>query len=200
MWNERYSVKEYVYGKEPNQFLVQAAKYVKPTSTILSIGEGEGRNAVFLAGLGHKVSAIDSSGVGLQKARALAEEKNVKINTVEADLNDFNFGEEKWDAVVSIFCHIPSELRIKVHQKITEALKPGGIFILESYSKDQLNYTSGGPKTDDMLIDLNTTKLELDGLEFILAEEKVREIVEGAFHTGDGSVIQIIGRKGSSES
>jgi SAM-dependent methyltransferase len=195
MWNERYNRPDYVYGKDPNTFLVQAAKYIKPAGSILSLGEGEGRNAVFLAGLGHNVTAVDNSIIGLQKTQKLADEKHVKIKTIEADLETYQFMPDAWDAIVSIFCHLPSIIRSQIHRNIIESLKKGGIFILESYSKQQLNYTSGGPKTDDMLLDLKTTLAELEGLDFISSKEIVREITEGEFHSGDGAVIQIIGRK-----
>ncbi|MCB0283434.1 MAG: class I SAM-dependent methyltransferase [Calditrichaeota bacterium] len=195
MWNERFNTDQYIYGKEPNHFLAESAKYLSPSSKILSIGEGEGRNAVYLASLGHYVTAVDSSVVGLRKALALADEKNVKIKIVETNLADYNFETEKWDAVISIFCHLPSVLRNKVHAGIIKALKSEGLLIMESYSKDQLKYKSGGPKDLDMLLDLETTKQELNGLHFLHLKTTVRDISEGAFHTGDGSVVQVIGRK-----
>lgn len=195
MWNDRFNTDEYIYGKEPNHFLAESAKYLTPPGKILSLGEGEGRNAVYLASLGYSVTAVDSSIIGLRKALALAEEKNVRIKIIEADLAEYPFEIDKWDAIVSIFCHLPSALRKKVHGNIIKSLKSNGILILESYSKNQLKYKSGGPKDLDMLLDPQTTKHEFNGLELLHFETTVRDITEGALHTGEGSVIQIIGRK-----
>ena len=88
MWDARYSGAEYVYGTAPNDFLASVADQI-PKGWVLSLAEGEGRNAVYLAGLGYKVLAVDSSAVGLGKAQQLAKEYDVAIETRVADLADF---------------------------------------------------------------------------------------------------------------
>jgi SAM-dependent methyltransferase len=194
MWDERYAGESFAYGKEPNDFLKNHAAQL-PIGNTLCIGEGEGRNAAYLASLGHQVTALDASSVGLQKAKSLAEEKHVEIQTIHADLNDYVFDAEAWDTVVAIFCHLPPELRKQVHQSVVKTLRPGGMFILEAYTPEQLDYGTGGPPVKAMMMDLVTLRDELDGLRFIHAEESVREIIEGEHHTGMGAVVQVIGQK-----
>jgi SAM-dependent methyltransferase len=194
MWDERYSDEDFAYGKEPNDFLKAYAEQL-PIGKTLCIGEGEGRNAVYLASLGHEVTALDASSVGLQKASLLAQEKQVEIQTIHADLNHYEFATEAWDNIVAIFCHLPPELRKQVHQSVVKSLKPDGMFILEAYTPQQLDYGTGGPPVEAMMMDLVTLRDELDGLRFIHSEETVREVIEGEHHTGVGAVVQVIGQK-----
>jgi SAM-dependent methyltransferase len=194
MWDERYASEEYVYGTEPNRFLVEAAVRI-PGPCVLSLCEGEGRNAVWLAGQGFQVTAVDASRVGLAKASRLADEHSVAIDTRIADLAGFDLGSACWDAIVSIFCHLPPVLRTELHQRVIEALAPGGVFILEAYTPAQLDYGTGGPRSLELLVELEALQRELSGLEFIHACETVREISEGHLHSGPGAVVQVIARK-----
>ena len=195
MWDERYSAADYVYGREPNDFLREAADRIARGSRVLSLGEGEGRNAVFLAGRGCDVTAVDGSRVGLRKARALARERGLAITTAWTDLADYSIRAGSWDAIVSIFCHLPPDLRARVHGQVVRGLRPGGVFILEAYTPRQLEYRTGGPSVREMLLDLETAKRELDGLRFERAREIVRPVREGTFHTGDAAVLQVLAVK-----
>ncbi|KAF0215941.1 MAG: tellurite resistance protein [Geobacteraceae bacterium] len=194
MWDERYSVEHFVYGKKPNGFLVQVSGLI-PQGNVLCLAEGEGRNAVFLASRGHSVVAVDSSALGLAKAERLAEENGVKIETVTADLAEFEIGEEKWDAVVSIFCHVPRALRRDIHRNAVKGLRPGGVFILEAYTPVQLKLKTGGPPSEELMMTLDDLKKELAGLIFLQARELERDIVEGTLHSGKGAVVQIVAQK-----
>ncbi len=194
MWDKRYSGEEFAYGTEPNDFLREHAGQL-PVGDTLSLGEGEGRNAVFLAGLGHKVSGLDGSKTGLDKAQVFAAQKGVKIETVHVDLSMYKFAENRWDVIVSIFCHLPPDLRRKVHGQIAAALRPGGCLILEAYTPKQLQYKTGGPPNAAMMMDINSLREELGGLEFELAQEVVRDIHEGRLHNGTGATVQLIARK-----
>lgn len=111
----------------PNQttFLCNSAMPISLLRPRFYLAEGEGRNAVYLAQQGHDVIGVDSSKVGLDKAQKLAKERGVAISTVVADLKEYDIGEDKWDAVVSIFCHMPPPMRKDVHSKIVRGLKPG---------------------------------------------------------------------------
>ncbi len=194
LWDERYSTDTYLFGTEPNDFLREHHATL-PVGQTLSIGEGEGRNAVFLAALGHRVTALDSSAVALEKARKLAEQKQVHIVTLHADLDTYRFEANRWDAIVSIFCHLPASMRKRVHQQVVTALRPGGVFILEAYTSAQLQYATGGPPVKEMLMDLKSLQRELKGLELIHAVEITREIHEGEAHHGMGAVVQVIARR-----
>lgn len=195
MWDERYSCAGYAYGTEPNDFLRGMAARLPAGGELLCLAEGEGRNAVWLARQGFRVTGIDASAVGLAKAQRLAAEAGVEIETIQADLADTQLGDERWDGIVSIFCHLPPPLRKKVHGQVARALKPGGLFLLEAYTPRQLEYRTGGPPTEAMMMDLDGLKSELAGLTIEHGVELVREVREGHFHTGPGAVVQFIARK-----
>lgn len=193
MWNERYATDEYVYGTEPNTFLAEHAKSLR--GPVLSLCEGEGRNAVYLASLGLDVLGVDSSEVGLVKAQKLAATRGVKIRTLAADLADYNPPATEFGAVVSIFAHLPSVVRRRLYPLVERALKPGGLLLLEAYTPSQLGRNTGGPKDPDMLMSVAKLRAEFPGLEVVLARELDREVIEGRLHSGLASVVQCIARK-----
>ena len=193
-WDERYAEPEFTYGTEPNDFLREMAPRI-PAGSVLGLGEGQGRNAVFLAGQGHAVTAVDQSAVGLARARELAASHGVALSTVVADLADFDPGPGPWSGIISIFCHVPSALRRRLYPRCAEALAPGGVLILESYTPDQLAHGTGGPKEPDLLTTLAELRELLRGLDLEVAREAVREIQEGPYHHGPGAVVQVVARK-----
>lgn len=193
-WDERYSEAGFVYGTEPNDFLASKAAIIPP-GKILSLAEGEGRNAVYLASLGYEVTGVDGSAIGLEKAQALAAARGVAITTIVADLAEYEIGSGKWDGIVSCYCHVPTAIRIPLHRAVVRGLKRGGVFVLEAFSKEQLAYGTGGPQSSDLLMSLDEVKQELDGLELRHAVQLEREVREGSRHTGLASVIQILGVK-----
>jgi len=193
MWNERYAVDEYIYGTAPNSFLAEHAEIL--VGPVLSLAEGEGRNAVFLASLGLKVHGVDGSGVGLAKAQALARSKGVEIQTEVTDLGLFEPEENHYGSVVSISAHLPGAVRNRLYPLLERCLKPGGLILLEAYSENQLAHDTGGPKDSDMLMTLTKIEREFPNCEPILLCELEREVCEGSYHTGMASVVQFIGRK-----
>jgi SAM-dependent methyltransferase len=194
MWDERYSSDEYAYGKTPNEFLTENVACI-PKGNVLSLAEGEGRNAVFLAKQGYAVTAVDGSQVGLQKARRLAEENGVAIEFIHADLAEYDLGENKWDGIVAIFCPLPSLLRKQLHRKVVAGLKSGGVFLLEAYTPEQLKHGTGGGSSVDTMMTKETLSLELAGLKFSHLLELEREVIEGVLHTGIAAVVQAIAAK-----
>lgn len=194
MWDERYSQPGFAYGTEPNEFLTSAAGRI-PVGPVLSLGEGEGRNAAFLAGLGHRVVAVDQSEVGLAKAKRLAADRGLTIEIVCADLAAFTIEPGTWAGIVSVFCHLPQRIRQPLYEAVVRGLRPGGVLVLEAYTPKQIGRDTGGPKDPDMLPTLAELTEELAGLEFVHARELEREVREGAYHTGVASVVQIIGVK-----
>ena len=161
-WDERYGGAEYMYGEEPNELLVQHAAEL-PRGRVLLLGEGEGRNAVYLAGLGYEVTALDQSEVGLAKARDLSARRGVVIQTVAADLAEYDLG-TGWSAIVGVWCHLPSAIRQRVHAAVPGALIPGGAYFTVSYTPDQIPLGTGGPKDPDMLVTASDLERELPGL------------------------------------
>lgn len=192
-WNTRYDHEEYAYGKKANDFL-QSYSFQKP-SKILCLAEGEGRNAVYLALQGHEVTAIDYSEVALEKTCKLANEHGVSVQTICADLCDYVFEPNHWDAIVAIFAHFPPEIRQKVHKQIFETLKTGGVFILEAYQKSQLEHGTGGPNSLEMLYSEEELQADLVDFKNIEIINKTRHISEGKFHQGISDVFQVIAQK-----
>jgi len=192
MWDEKYNVENYIYGIEPNDFLKENIT-VLPKGEVLCLAEGEGRNAVFLAKNGYQVTAVDSSSVGLEKAKRLADENGVSIEFIHCDLSLYDLGEHKWDGIVSIFCHVPEEIRKMLHKGIVKGLKQSGILLLEAYTPAQLEYETGGPPTTDLMYSEKILREELAGISFSRLVEIERKIVEGSYHTGLGAVVQAIG-------
>ncbi|HEX8161158.1 MAG TPA: class I SAM-dependent methyltransferase [Pyrinomonadaceae bacterium] len=191
MWDERYSAEGYAYGTKPNEFLEENVDHI-PKGRVLSLAEGEGRNAVFLAKRGYAVTAVDASLVGLNKARKLAEENGVAVEFIHADLADYDLGENKWDGIVSIFCPLPSSLRKQLYKKVEAALKRNGVFLLEAYTPEQLRHGTGGGNSADVMQSEESLRLELAGLKFRHLIELEREVIEGSYHTGLGAVVQAI--------
>jgi len=194
MWDERYSAEEYAYGTTPNEFLVEKVSCI-PKGKVLSLAEGEGRNAVFLAKQGYAVTAVDGSLVGLNKARKLAEENDVIVEFIHADLADYDLGENKWDGIVSIFCPLSSSLRKELYKKVIVGLKQNGVFLLEAYTPEQLKHGTGGGNSVDVMQSEQSLRVELAGLKFKHLTELERNVIEGVFHTGIGSVVQAIATK-----
>lgn len=193
-WDDRYATEEYLYGTKPNDFLVEMAASL-PAGDTLCVAEGEGRNAVWLAERGHRVTAVDASVVGLKKAQQLASQRGVKIETEVADLGHYILQPESYDLVVSIYAHATEDARIKLHRNIVKALRPGGMLLLEAYTPKQLEYGTGGPSDRDKLMTLDGLRVELSGLDFKLAQETERDIIEGKLHTGRGAVVQLLAVK-----
>jgi SAM-dependent methyltransferase len=194
-WDERYGSDQYWYGTRPNDFLREHAAALPPRGRVLCLGEGEGRNAVFLAGQGFEVVAVDASAVGLAKAARLARERSVAVTTLQADLAQYPLGRAAWDGIVSIWCHLPQPLRARVHRDVVGALRPGGVFLLEAYTPAQLAYRTGGPSTVELLMTAAALRAELAGLELDIAVEREREIHEGQGHNGRSAVVQVLARR-----
>jgi len=194
MWDKRFSEPGYAYGTDPNRFLASVADRI-PRGTVLCLAEGEGRNAVYLASLGYQVTAVDTSTVGLAKAEALAHERGVSIETVNADLAEYPIEAGEWQGVVSIFCHLPPVVRAALHERCLRGLAPGGVFVLEGFTPRQLELGTGGPKSRELLMELEIVRQELPGLRIEIGREIEREVAEGKYHNGTAAVVQILAVK-----
>jgi SAM-dependent methyltransferase len=192
MWDERYAGDGYVYGTKPNDYLKAHAELFASGARILCLAEGEGRNAVYLAEQGLDVMAVDASAVGLAKAQRLAKERGVSIETHQVDLADMDLGQQQWDGIVSIFCHLPPEVRQALHRTVYNALKPGGLFVLEAYRPEQLLFKTGGPPKAEWMMTADLLQQELAPLQFEQLQEMDRLVHEGHGHTGLGAVVQAV--------
>ena len=195
MWDERYQTPEYIFGDQPCQWLIMNQHRLPQSGKALALGDGEGRNGVFLAELGFEVTSVDLSEVGLSKARDLARKRGVTIQTVQADLEHYEIEAESQDLIVSIYCHLPDAIRKLVHERAEVALKPGGLFILEAFHHSQLKYQSGGPKTTDLLYDLDVLLDDFQTLQILEAFDGLCYLDEGARHSGIGHIVRLVLQK-----
>jgi len=194
-WNERFSETSYAYGIKPNQFLKEIMQSMNP-GKILFLAEGEGRNAVYAASLGWEVEALDYCEAGKVKAEKLAVEQNVEINYLIEDLSDFKPEPNYYDAIALIYMHIDDKmLQSSIHKKVIKALKPGGKIIFEAFEKEQIKYSSGGPKEEELLFSLEDIVDDFIDLNFEILSKELISLDEGKYHQGTASVIRFVGSK-----
>lgn len=198
-WNDRYSQKEYAYGIAPNMYLKEQLEKL-PAGRILFPAEGEGRNAIFAAKLGWRVSAFDISEEGRSKALLLAEANNVTIGYNVGLLETLQYSDEQFDAIALIYAHFPAEIKSLYHRTLNKYLRKGGTIIFEAFSKKHISYQLenekvGGPKDIASLFSLEEIKADFVNYSFIELEEKEIELSEGLYHNGKGSVIRFVAVK-----
>lgn len=191
-WNERFAKEGYFYGTTPNLYIASHIDRLKSASSILFLGEGEGRNAAYAAKLGHIVSALDASEIGLEKARALSHSFGCEITTIHTDLEVWE-PTERYDAILCSFLHLPEPLRSDVFAKVTRHLTPNGVFAGEFFSIHQLPKTTGGPKDTSLLYTSDAIQTLLTSLSCTIEElyETDTELHEGKGHIGVASVLRM---------
>ncbi len=194
-WDSRYDEEGFAYGIMPNVFLSSFSDIFKTGQKVLVIGDGEGRNGVWLAEQGCTVVSVDSSRVGMVKAQNLATEKGVEIEAICADLNNWDWPESEFDFIVIIYVHFPPDVRALLHHKVILALKPGGQLIMESFTPEQLNYSSGGPPVLEMLYTIDMIKEDFKLLEIQQLKECITELNEGKYHCGEAAVVRLLAKK-----
>lgn len=191
-WDERFKEEDYIYGVEPNAWVREVFNEEGNLNMAL-LAEGEGRNAVYLAKLGHEVTTFDYSSEGIEKTKRLAASKGVEVTT---NLQDLTIGDalprEAYDVSVNVFGHVPKEGKAAMFSNMINCVKPGGRIIFELYSKRQLEFKTGGPPNPEMLYAVDEIKNYLGEfpVEIIRLEEVITERQEGRMHQGKSAVIQ----------
>ena len=193
-WNERYSQREYAYGTAPNAFFREQLEGIPPGRMLLP-AEGEGRNAVYAARLGWAVVAFDYSESGKHKALALAAEHGVHIRYDVVEARGFAFPEKAFDLAGFFFAHMPSEERNWLYGQVWNALDRGGRIILEAFSTGQLEYSSGGPKHKELLLEEAELRRAMPDAEILILEETEVLLNEGPYHHGPARVVRFVGQK-----
>ena len=196
-WNERFDKAEFIFGKQPNEYLVEkATEYLKPNSKVLCIADGEGRNGVWLAKQGMQVTGFDASDIALSKAKQFAKENHVEVEYSFSDTDSFAWQENTYDAVIGIFIQFADpQMRARLFKQTHQALKPDGIFILQGYTPKQLEYKTGGPSLIEHLYTeelIRNLAQEFQILELVSYE---KELSEGARHTGMSALLGLVARK-----
>jgi SAM-dependent methyltransferase len=194
MWDQRFAAEEYFYGKEPNPYFKSTLDGLQPGKIMLP-AEGEGRNAVYAARKGWQAFALDFSEAGRMKAMNLAREFNTTVDYQLGNITAFDFGEKHYDAVGLIYAHLEPAFRQEVHRRLVRSLKPGGYMILEAFNKRQLGHSSGGPKSEEMLYDMQMLSEDFKDMEILELEEYRLGLDAGNGHQGEAEIIRLFARK-----
>lgn len=187
-WDKRYAEQGFAYGELPNDFLKSMFSHLtagQAQGQAISLCEGEGRNAVFLAQLGYQVTAVDFSAVGLHKAQILAERHGVEITCQLSDMADLDLGHQQWDLVVAIFAQPESTTRQRLYGQLGQALRAQGRFVLETK-------VEAGADHHDRYPGIDILKQEIAPLETVFAQEADRVLSEGSYHQGMHRTAQIL--------
>jgi cyclopropane fatty-acyl-phospholipid synthase-like methyltransferase len=196
MWDERYAGGEYFFGTRPNAFMVSQHHLLKPGMSCLAVADGEGRNGVWLVQQGLKVLSVDSSAVAASKADTLAQQKGVTLDFEVADLLNWEWGENRYDAVVAIFIQFATPAQREVLFKgIKQCLKPGGLLLLQGYTPRQLEYKTGGPPVAENMYTEPLLRKEFADMDILHLLEHDAEINEGSGHKGMSALIDLVARK-----
>ncbi|MDE1958057.1 MAG: class I SAM-dependent methyltransferase [Xanthomonadaceae bacterium] len=195
LWNERYSDDAYHYGTAPNAWLASQAWRLPRAGDALAIADGEGRNGVWLAQQGLATTSLDQSGKGLDKARTLAQQRGVTLATLQADLTHFEWPPAAYDVVVSIYVHLPAALRLRTHAGCAQALRPGGLLILEAFTLEQMHCHSGGPRDPALLYTAELLRGDFRGLELLELLSGEVLLAEGRGHAGPARVVRLLAQR-----
>jgi len=194
-WNESFGREDFVYGTIANEFIKDHAHQFSTDSKIACLAEGEGRNAVHLARLGHDVTAYDVSEVGLEKSEKLAQTNNVSIETEKLNLIEEDLPHERYDNAILVYGHVHKDDQPKLINNMIQTVKKDGLIMFEVYSTDQINYKTGGPGKTDYLYDPKTILDLIEPYKVLHFYYGETERYEGLRHNGLGHVIQVIIQK-----
>ena len=202
IWSKRYSDagKEYLFGTEPNRFLARHDALFQNGGRAISIADGEGRNSVWLAGLGLEVTGVEISAVAIEKARQLAAARKVEVEFIQADMLTPGFPptdlQGAFDWVIGIFIQfVGRQGRDRQFEVMKQLTRPGGRILLQGYTPKQLEYGTGGPSAIENLYteDMLRSAFADWGIEELVEYEET--IAEGTGHVGRSALIGMVARK-----
>ena len=197
-WNDRFlATDDYLFGKEPNAFLVrEATNRIKPGDTVLAVADGEGRNGVWLAQQGCEVWSVDAAPAASEKARKLAAERGVQMHIQTLDATEMDFDAQQYDVVVGIFFQFANpDLRARLFEGMKRATRAGGYLMIEGYGLKQLDYKTGGPGIVEHLYTPELMRTSFGDMEIEVLEEYDAELNEGDRHRGMSALVDLVARK-----
>jgi len=147
-WEARYAAPDFQPDADPEPFLDEKCGQTHP-GRALCLAAGSGRNAVYLAERGWEVTAVDISASGVAWCRELAVRREVQLTALQTDLLDYDMGKECYDLITSFYYYQP-----ELFPRVRDALRPGGQFILQTFSIDQIGL-DGGPRNPAHLVEPN---------------------------------------------
>ncbi len=189
-WDGRYGTDELIWKADPNRFLVEELDALFP-GRALDLACGEGRNALWLASKGWRVTGVDFSPAGLSKARRLAAERGLEVSWVEADVVEWQPEAAWFDVVVMLYLHLPAGQRRRVLAHAVAALAPGATLLVVGHDTSNLLEGTGGPQDPEVLYSPEEIVQDLPGLHIERAERVTRSVVE---ETGEATAIDALVR------
>jgi len=194
-WEQRYAEAAQLFGIVPSELLIAEQQRLKAGLTALAVADGEGRNGVWMAEQGLQVTSVDISATAQQRAQALATQRDVNIDTLCVDLLDWSWPVAQFDIITSIFMHLPSPLLRQCHRSIWQAIKPGGLILIEGFHVDQAGLDSGGPDDPAMLHSETSLQQDFPAAEILRLERvPTRVEMDGEF-LGEGAAIHFVARR-----
>jgi hypothetical protein len=195
-WNARFARDEYIFGEEPNAFLRTNAHWLQSGDSVLCVADGEGRNSVWLAEQGLKVSAFDFSPNAVAKAKRLAQRRNVSVAHELGDAYTWPWTARRYQALVAVFIQfLPPEPRNDVFAGMMSTIEPGGLFLLEGYRPEQVDYATGGPPRREHMYTREWLEATFSGWEILVLKDYDAVIREGKAHNGLSALIDLVARK-----
>ena len=194
-WNKRFSIEDYLFGADPAQALVKLEHYLIPQGDTLVIADGEGRNSVYLASRGFRVTASDSSTVANIKAKALAASQNVEVNYQVEDFFDIDWSAKQYDNIVGIFFQfIPPDKIKQVLRALRTAIKKGGTLLIHGYTPQQIELATGGPKDVSLMYNKELFEDVFESVEILVNKEYQMQLSEGSGHKGQSALIDFVAK------
>ncbi|HEV8502648.1 MAG TPA: class I SAM-dependent methyltransferase [Casimicrobiaceae bacterium] len=195
-WNTRYARDDYLFGEAPNAFLRRQAHWLKPGGSVLCVADGEGRNSVWLAEQGFDVTAFDFAPNALAKATRLARQRNVIVDHRPGDMDTWPWSARQYDALVAVFIQFMAPRRREAaFAGMMSAVAPGGIFVLEGYRPEQVDYRTGGPPDRENMYTREWLSSTFTGWELLVLDDYDAAIGEGSAHLGMSALIDLVARK-----
>lgn len=194
-WDKLYESDEYAYGTTPNDYLLKQAFRMKRGMKALAVGDGEGRNGVWLATQGLKVVSLDWSPPAREKAQKLAWQHNVTPRLECCDLLKWTWPAAQFDLVIAIYLHLVEPERRFVHKNIVACLKPDGLLVLEAFHRRHGALISGGLGTEDSFYTADLLRQDFCNLKFVELLEETVPLAEGYMHQGSTPVVRLVARK-----
>lgn len=196
MWEERFSKPGYLFGTEPVPFLLKHQGRFAPGQRVLSIAEGEGRNAVHLARQGLEVTGVEFAPSAVAKAKELAVRNDVTPQFLQADLFEWDWPEAEYDIVIGLFFQfVGPEARDVIWRNMLRAVKPGGLVMIHGYTPDQIALGTGGPPNAENMYTTDSFDAVFAGCDVLVCEEYLAEQRSGSAHVGMSALIDFIVRK-----
>jgi SAM-dependent methyltransferase len=192
-WDRRYSEPGFAYGREPNRFFRDTIDGLTPGKLLLP-GEGEGRNAIYAAGKGWDVTAIDQSRVARQKAMEWAENGSHRLRYRIMDIADLKCMEGVFDLIAILYLHLPPAGRSATHRRLSACLRKGGLLLMECFHKEQTRYGTGGPSAEELLYSEADLRDDFRNLEILLCDHIVEDLQQGKYHSGSSSIIRLLAK------